>query len=84
MMSGDASNIPGLDTILRGEILRKDALISQLVGQNKELMGSKERQDLELAGQRETLQVAALQTAVLLVVGQSYRNAVATILKYSI
>ena len=56
-MSGDAGNIPGLDSILRGEIMRKDALISQLANQNKELLASKERQDVETAAQRETLQV---------------------------
>lgn len=33
IMSGDTSNIPGLDSILRGEILRKDALITQLANQ---------------------------------------------------
>ena len=57
MMSADSSNIPGLDTILRGEIMRKDGLISQLVGQNKELMAAKDRQDIELTAQRETIQV---------------------------
>jgi len=56
IMSGDTSNIPGLDSILRGEILRKDALITQLANQNKELMSAKERQDIECAEQRETLQ----------------------------
>ena len=56
IMSGDTSNIPGLDSILRGEILRKDALITQLANQNKELMAAKERQDIECAEQRETLQ----------------------------
>ena len=57
MMSGDTTNIPGLDGILRGEILRKDALINQLVGQNKELMVAKDRQEIELTAQRETIQV---------------------------
>ena len=92
MMSSDSSNIPGLDTILQGEIMRKDALINQLVGQNKvdirkqkkiesfiahdwsvvtypifdlekyltflmqELMAAKDRQDIELTAQRETIQ----------------------------
>lgn len=56
IMSGDTGNIPGLDSILRGEILRKDALINQLHNQNKELMAAKERQDIETAAQRETLQ----------------------------
>ena len=59
MMSADSNNIPGLDTILRGEIMRKDGLISQLVGQNKELMAAKDRQDIELTAQRETIQVGA-------------------------
>ena len=61
MMSGDTSNIPGLDAILRGEILRKDALINQLVGQNKELMVAKDRQEIELTAQRETIQVRLLE-----------------------
>ena len=56
MMSAEATNIPGLDTILKGEIMRKDALIQQLVSQNKELMAARERQDIELTAQRETIQ----------------------------
>ena len=60
-MSGDTTNIPGLDAILRGEILRKDALINQLVGQNKELMVAKDRQEIELTAQRETIQVGLLE-----------------------
>ena len=36
-MSGEAGNIPGLDSILRGEIMRKDALVNQLLNQNKEV-----------------------------------------------
>ena len=61
MMSGETTNIPGLDAILRGEILRKDALINQLVGQNKELMVAKDRQEIELTAQRETIQVGLLE-----------------------
>merc|ERR1719282_1446620 len=47
MMSGEAGNIPGLDSILRGEIMRKDALVNQLLNQNKEVMSGKERQEQE-------------------------------------
>lgn len=59
LMSGDPKNqnIPGLDAILRGEILRKDGLINQLMNQNKMLMTGKERQDVEMAAQQETLEV---------------------------
>ena len=59
-MSGDPKNqnIPGLDNILRGEIVRKDALISQLMAQNKMLIAGKERQDIEMAAQQETLDVS--------------------------
>ena len=59
LMSGEPrnQNIPGLDTILRGEILRKDTLITQLMNQNKMLMSAKERQDLEITSQGETLEV---------------------------
>ena len=51
---------PGLDAILRGEIMRKDALINQLMNQNKMLMASKERQDIEMTAQGETLEVSPL------------------------
>ena len=59
LMSGDPKNqnIPGLDAILRGEIMRKDTLIAQLMNQNKLLMTTKERQDVEVAAQQETLEV---------------------------
>ena len=59
LMSGEPKNqnIPGLDSILRGEIMRKDTLISQLMNQNKMLMSAKERQDLEITAQAETLEV---------------------------
>ena len=54
-MSGEVKNqnIPGLDAILRNEIIRKDALINQLMNQNKMLIGTKERQDVEMVAQRE-------------------------------
>ena len=59
LMSGEPrnQNIPGLDAILRGEIMRKDTLIAQLMNQNKMLMSAKERQDLEISSQGETLEV---------------------------
>ncbi len=58
LLSGDPKNqnIPGLDSILRGEILRKDNLIGQLMNQNKMLMATKERQDVEVRAQQETLE----------------------------
>ncbi|RZF38125.1 hypothetical protein LSTR_LSTR005486 [Laodelphax striatellus] len=40
----------------RQEITKREALIAQLVTQNKELMAAKERQEIELAAQRATLQ----------------------------
>lgn len=59
LMSGDVKNqnIPGLDSILRGEILRKDALIRQLMEQNKMLLMAKEKQEVEMNAQEETLEV---------------------------
>ena len=59
LMSGEAKNqnIPGLDAILRGEILRKDGLIRQLMEQNKMLLATKERQEVEMAAINETLEV---------------------------
>ncbi len=59
LMSGEAKNqnIPGLDGILRGEIMRKDALVRQLMDQNKMLLNTKERQEVEMAALNETLEV---------------------------
>jgi hypothetical protein len=59
LMSGDVKNqnIPGLDGILRGEIMRKDALIRQLMEQNKMLLMAKEKQEVEMNAQEETLEV---------------------------
>ena len=54
----------GLDSILRGEIMRKDALIRQLMEQNKMLLMAKERQEVEMAAQGETLEVCLDQTSV--------------------
>lgn len=58
LMSGEAKNqnIPGLDGILRGEIMRKDGLIRQLMDQNKMLLNTKERQEVEVAALNETLE----------------------------
>jgi len=60
LMSGDMKNqnIPGLDSILRGEILRKDALVKQLMEQNKMLLLAKERQEVEMTAQGDTLEVS--------------------------
>ena len=57
-MSGEAKNqnIPGLDSILRGEVLRKESLIRQLMEQNKMLLTTKERQEVEVAALNETLE----------------------------
>lgn len=59
LMSGEPKNqnIPGLDSILRGEIMRKDGLIRQLMDQNKMLLTTKERQEVEMAALNETLEV---------------------------
>ena len=42
--------------------MRKDALINQLMNQNKMLMASKERQDIEMTAQGETLEVSQTYT----------------------
>jgi hypothetical protein len=62
LMTGDPKNqnIPGLDAILRGEVSRKEALIAQLMNQNKMLIAAKERQDVEMTAQHETLEVNIL------------------------
>ncbi|XP_049821497.1 angiomotin-like protein 1 isoform X2 [Aethina tumida] len=41
---------------LRREITKRDVFINQLISQNKELTAAKERQEIELAAQRATLQ----------------------------
>ncbi|KAI4460309.1 angiomotin [Holotrichia oblita] len=41
---------------LRNELSKREVLISQLITQNKELVAAKERQEIELAAQRATLQ----------------------------
>ncbi|CAG9825130.1 unnamed protein product [Phaedon cochleariae] len=41
---------------LRREVAKRDGLIKQLISQNKELSAAKERQEIELAAQRATLQ----------------------------
>jgi chromosome segregation ATPase len=42
--------------MLRREISKRDAMLAQLMAQNKELTGCRERQEIELAAQRATLQ----------------------------
>ncbi|CAG7721617.1 unnamed protein product [Allacma fusca] len=41
--------------LLKKELVKKDLTIAQLVSQNKELIATKERQEIELAAQRATL-----------------------------
>ena len=66
LMSGEVKNqnIPGLDSILRGEILRKDGLIRQLMDQNKMLLNTKERQEVEVAALNETLEVITIKVFI--------------------
>ena len=56
--------------------MRKDALINQLVNQNKEMLSAKERQDIELTAQRETLQVCLilLQQVIIVSLFQEQRT----------
>ncbi len=60
LMSGEAKNqnIPGLDIILRGEVMRKDGLVRQLMEQNKMLLTTRERQEVEMQALNETLEVS--------------------------
>ncbi|CAM1312149.1 AMOTL1 (predicted) [Pycnogonum litorale] len=44
------------DVNLKKELNKRDVLISQLITQNKELVSTKERQEVELSAQRATLQ----------------------------
>jgi len=53
-LSGSSS--AAVDSDWQNQIARRDALIGQLVSQNKELMMNKERQDIELCAQKATLQ----------------------------
>ena len=74
LMSGEPKNqnIPGLDAILRGEIMRKDTLIRQLMDQNKMLMTNKERQEVEMEAFKETLeeQRAHIQVCACIIIFQ--------------
>ncbi|XP_049803934.1 angiomotin-like protein 2 [Schistocerca nitens] len=45
-----------VDSRLREELNRREILVAQLITQNKELAAAKERQEIELAAQRATLQ----------------------------
>ncbi|CAG9854916.1 unnamed protein product [Phyllotreta striolata] len=46
----------GVPENLRRELAKREGLIKQLISQNKELSAAKERQEIELAAQRATLQ----------------------------
>ncbi|KAF2885119.1 hypothetical protein ILUMI_21053 [Ignelater luminosus] len=54
------SRSPAPDTVgpesMRRELNKREILIAQLITQNKELVAAKERQEIELAAQRATLQ----------------------------
>jgi len=80
LMSGEPKNqnIPGLDSILRGEILRKDGLIRQLMDQNKMLLNTKERQEVEVAALNETLEE---QRAHIQFLGSTLQNAESNVVR---
>ncbi|XP_044731110.1 angiomotin-like protein 1 isoform X2 [Chrysoperla carnea] len=50
------TSVPGSADSLRKELGKREILIAQLITQNKELVAAKERQEIELAAQRATLQ----------------------------
>lgn len=50
---------------LRRELSKREVLIAQLITQNKELVAAKERQEIELAAQRATLQEQRTHIAIL-------------------
>ncbi|XP_059471992.1 angiomotin-like isoform X2 [Neocloeon triangulifer] len=56
LSGGTASNSTEEILILKREIGKRDTMLAQLMAQNKELTGCRERQDIELAAQRATLQ----------------------------
>ncbi|XP_057338714.1 angiomotin-like protein 1 isoform X2 [Microplitis mediator] len=55
LMSSRSDNPPIVES-MRKELTQRELLIGQLITQNKELAASKERQEIELAAQRATLQ----------------------------
>lgn len=55
LLSARTDNPPIVETI-RKELTQRELLIGQLITQNKELTAAKERQEIELAAQRATLQ----------------------------
>ncbi|XP_008474035.1 uncharacterized protein LOC103511101 [Diaphorina citri] len=57
LLSNQVVSLRGADSALDvPEIARREALISQLIAQNKELIAAKDRQEIELAAQRATLE----------------------------
>jgi angiomotin like len=55
-MSGIPANATDEILMLKREIGKRDTMLAQLIAQNKELTGCRERQEIELAAQRATLQ----------------------------
>jgi angiomotin like len=55
-LSGVSSNSTDELLSLKREIGKRDTMLAQLMAQNKELTGCRERQEIELAAQRATLQ----------------------------
>ncbi|KAL1465241.1 hypothetical protein WDU94_004826 [Cyamophila willieti] len=57
LLSNQVVSLRSADSTLdMPEIARREALISQLIAQNKELIAAKDRQEIELAAQRATLE----------------------------
>uniref|UniRef100_A0A8D9EY02 Angiomotin n=1 Tax=Cacopsylla melanoneura TaxID=428564 RepID=A0A8D9EY02_9HEMI len=57
LLSNQVVSLRNVDSTLdMPEIARREALISQLIAQNKELIAAKDRQEIELAAQRATLE----------------------------
>jgi len=55
-LSGVSPNSTDEMLMLKREISKRDTMLAQLMAQNKELTGCRERQEIELAAQRATLQ----------------------------
>lgn len=55
-LSGMPANATDEILMLKREIGKRDTMLAQLIAQNKELTGCRDRQEIELAAQRATLQ----------------------------
>ncbi|XP_076056149.1 uncharacterized protein LOC143034093 isoform X2 [Oratosquilla oratoria] len=77
-LASTSASVPVDGDALRKELNRRDVFIAQLVSQNKELIAAKERQEIELTAQRQTLNEQRTHIDIL---DSALSNAQANVLK---